>query len=86
VAREVLDSAGVTPEEDMRSQQKPATGSQLAPSAGSTSEEPEPKAEAGGEERLSVFEDFLQNLDLDNLDETSSEDDDSDDEKPKKKK
>jgi len=86
VSREVLDSAGVTPEEDMRSQQKPAsTGSQLAPSAGSTAEEPEPKAEAGGEERLSVFEDFLQNLDLDNLDESSSDDDADDDEKPKKK-
>jgi bifunctional DNase/RNase len=75
VAREVLESAGVMPEEDVRNQKPPAAPP--APSRASA----EPEAE-GGEERLSVFEDFLQNLDLDNLD-TPAEDDD-DEKKPKK--
>jgi len=74
VSREVLDSAGVMPEDDARSQ-KPV------PPPAQESKAVEPEAE-GGEERLSVFEDFLQNLDLDNLD-TPSEDEDED-KKPKK--
>lgn len=74
VAREVLDSAGVMPEEDVRS--RPA-----APPAPAPKTAPEPEVE-GGEERLSVFEDFLQNLDLDNLDKPAEDDDEE--KKPKK--
>ena len=51
VAHEVMDSAGVEPEEDIQSQSTPPP----APA----------DAAPDGEERLSVFEDFLQNLDLD---------------------
>jgi uncharacterized protein len=88
VSPEVMDSAGVTPEEDARTQQqkpeRPST--QLAPSTPATEEpKPAPAPEAGTEERLSVFEDFLQNLDLDNLDDSSHEDD-TDENKPKPKK
>jgi len=55
VARDIMDTAGITPEEDLqqraaREAEKPA----------------EPEGE-GGEERLSVFEDFLDKLDLDNI-------------------
>ena len=73
VSREVLDSAGVEPEDDMRSQ-KPAAPAPLAPpSRQATPAEPE---SSGSEERLSVFEDFLDNLNLDNLDPPSDEDED----------
>jgi uncharacterized protein len=73
VAPEVLDSAGVMPEDDVRNQKPPAPAPKAAPV------EPEPE---GGEERLSVFEDFLQQLDLDNLDSPSEDEDE--DKKPKK--
>lgn len=79
VAREVLDSAGVTPEDDLRSQK--STGAQLAPSE-PPSEHVEQEVESPSEERLSVFEDFLANLDLDNL--SDSPDDEEDEDKPKK--
>jgi uncharacterized protein len=78
VSRDVLDSAGVEPEDDMRSQ-KPSASAPLVPPLKSTSNEPE---SAGSEERLSVFEDFLDNLNLDNLDTPSDEDEDEN--KPKK--
>ncbi len=71
-AREVLDVAGVVPEEDLQGQ-KPAP---IVPSAEAG---PEP-----GEERLSVFEDFLDKLDLDTLGKSEDEGDDEPDEgKPK---
>jgi bifunctional DNase/RNase len=79
VAREVLDSAGITPEEE-------SAGKKTSPS----DERVQPAAEPGeaNEERLSVFEDFLQNLDLDKPEPPSEpegdEDNDTDD-KPKKK-
>jgi bifunctional DNase/RNase len=83
VAREVLDSAGVLPEEDARSQ-KPTPPPAPKPPAQSQSA-PTPSAQAeGGEERLSVFEDFLQNLDMDNLDSPSEDEDEDEDKKPKK--
>ena len=63
VSREVLDRAGVIPEEDLRDQ-PPA-----APSPGRFSADTE-SACPSREERLSVFEDFLSNLDLDTLDES----------------
>ncbi len=56
VAREIMDTAGITPEEDL---QKKAANKKTEKSA-------EGEAE-GGEERLSVFEDFLDKLDLDNI-------------------
>ena len=82
VAREVLDSAGVTPEDDLRSQK--ASGTQLAPSARPAAEEPGSAPESPSEERLSVFEDFLSNLNLGNMDDTPDEEEDEDPDKPKK--
>ncbi|HZW03798.1 MAG TPA: bifunctional nuclease family protein [Anaerolineaceae bacterium] len=69
VAREVMDSAGIIPEQDLQTDET------------ETSEEGRP-AEAedeGAQERLSVFEDFLQNLNIED------EEDDDDDEEPGKK-
>lgn len=58
VSRDILDSAGVTPEEDLQDQQA----------------SPEPPAEdvpsEQGSSRLSVFEDFLDQLDLGKIDPT----------------
>lgn len=86
VAREVLDAASVMPEEDSRAQQKPSSAS-LAPRpsapAPAAPESDSPPAE-GSEERLSIFEDFLQGLDFGTLDSSTDEEDDDDD--PKKKK
>ncbi len=78
VSRDVLDSAGVEPEDDMRNA-KPAAPAPLVPPVKPITSEPET---SGSEERLSVFEDFLDNLNLDNLDAPS--DDEDDDSKPKK--
>jgi bifunctional DNase/RNase len=73
VSREVLDSAGVQPEDDMRSQKPPSAAPLAPPSRPATPAEPEG---SGSEERLSVFEDFLDNLNLDNLDPPADEDED----------
>lgn len=62
VARSIMDSAGITPEEDLREKAPPK-------SEGST----EPETE-GGEERLSVFEDFFEKLDMEDLDKEDGED------------
>jgi uncharacterized protein len=77
VSKEVMDSAGVIPEEDLQNQ-RPAAAAANKPVS---SEEPEVESSS---ERLSVFEDFLQNLDLDNLE--NSDDEDPDEEDPKRKK
>jgi uncharacterized protein len=80
VAREVLDSAGITPEEEHAEK-----------NASSTEEKSQPSAEPGeaNEARLSVFEDFLQNLDLNKPappdEPEDDEGDDNKDDKPKKK-
>ena len=74
VSREVMDSAGVVPEEDLQNQRS-APSAPAHPVAGD-----EPEVESSPE-RLSVFEDFLQNLDIDNIDD--KEDDEPDDEEPK---
>jgi bifunctional DNase/RNase len=58
VSREVMDSAGIIPEQDI--EEKPAS---LAKTE-DTGKETQPEA---SEEHLEVFEDFLQKLDLDNL-------------------
>jgi bifunctional DNase/RNase len=76
VSREVMDSAGVIPEEDLQNQRTSPT-----PSPRAAADEPEPE---GASERLSVFEDFLQNLDIGKLE--NSEDDEEDDDDPKGKK
>jgi bifunctional DNase/RNase len=72
VSREVMDNAAVIPEEDIEEE-----------GAGEEPGEPEEISEEA-EERLSVFEDFLQNLDIDSGDEDQTDDDDEDsDESPK---
>jgi bifunctional DNase/RNase len=78
VAKEVMDSAGVIPEEDLQNQRPAAPAASAHAASGD-----EPEIESSSE-RLSVFEDFLQNLDMDNLEDT--EDDDPDEEDPKNKK
>ena len=52
VSRDVMDTAGITPEKDIQSQEPPATSS----SADAPAEDTE------AEDRLSVFESFLENL------------------------
>jgi uncharacterized protein len=76
VANEVMDSAGVIPEKDMAD--KPAPPVNLPPS-------PAP-VEEDSEERLSVFEDFLDKLDFDKGSDTSEGDDKPDEDKPDDKK
>jgi bifunctional DNase/RNase len=65
VAKSVMDSAGIIPEEDLQ----PGEGEEGVPS-----KETE-ELDESGEERLSVFSDFLEGLDLDKMD---SEEDDQD--------
>ncbi len=78
VSKEVMDSAGVMPEEDLQNQRPTTPAAPTRPAAG---EEPDIETSS---ERLSVFEDFLQNLDLDNLED--KEDDEPDEDDPKKRK
>ena len=73
IAREVLDVAGLTPEVDIDEKKTDADGEPLA---GSEVEEPE------GEERLSVFEDFLDQLNVDLPSEPDEGDEDDDPGKP----
>jgi len=65
VSRPILDSVGVTPEEDMQETTKDK--GQLTES--SAAEIPE--------ENLSVFEDFIENLDIDDEGKDDQEDDDT---------
>ena len=60
VAREVMDAAGIIPEEDEVSDETEFTEEETAVET--------------GEERLSVFEDFLEQLNLDDDDDTDDED------------
>ncbi len=76
VSKDVMDAAGVIPEEDVQDQRP-------APDAPKEVAKEEPGTTSSSE-RLSVFEDFLQNLDLDNLE--SPDDDNPDQEGPKRKK
>jgi uncharacterized protein len=79
VSREVLDSAGVVPEEDLRELKPPVESASAA-----TPPQPESNPPAApSEERLHVFEDFLSNLNLDTLDQ-SGEEGEGDEDKPKK--
>jgi uncharacterized protein len=81
VDRDVLDTAGIIPEQET-SESEPESAPEEEPEA-----KPETHPETGSaEERLSVFEDFLDKLDLDNLDKPTdaSADDSEEDDKPKK--
>ena len=66
VSREIMDSAGMIPEEEVQ-KSEPGASSPAAKQPGEASEE-----------RLSVFEDFLEKLDMDDL--TNPPDDDEPDE------
>ena len=69
VDKRVFEVAGVIPDEDIRSAQPKTTPPEVT-----ALEEPTESLEAEpSEDRLSVFEDFIEKLDLDNLD--SSEED-----------
>jgi uncharacterized protein len=68
VARAVLDSAGIIPEEDLQDQTS-------RPQELTTSE---PTETESSEERLSVFKDFLEGLDLGDLDNPEPHNDDED--------
>jgi bifunctional DNase/RNase len=81
IAREVMDSAAVVPDKDLQQDQESS-----APLA-NTPPPPQTQAEAAdSEQRLSVFEDFLQNLDMDDLSNTSGDEDEPDEGKPDKRK
>lgn len=75
VSSEVMDSAGIVPEQDIQAQD--ATG--VSAAAATSGEE---TVEEESEERLSVFEDFLQNLELDDTSENDEEEDDEDPDRP----
>ncbi|NJD60051.1 MAG: hypothetical protein C3F13_03470 [Anaerolineales bacterium] len=64
VSRQILDSVGVIPEEDMQEGSGEKTQAAEAPTA------------EINEENLSVFKDFLENLDIDDEDKGNQEDDD----------
>jgi hypothetical protein len=68
IHQSVLDEAGITPETDMQTE-----GLEAGEGAASTSEE--------GGDRLSIFEDFIDQLDLGKLDDKDKPDDDSDEKK-----
>ena len=74
VARDIMDSSGTEPEKDIQDE-----GLSQEPSAHGISE-----TGAESSERLSIFEDFLQNLDLDTPDDDQDEQDDSSDEPEEK--
>jgi len=76
VSSEVMDSAGIVPEQDIQAQD--AVGSSSAAAAASSDE----VVEEESEERLSVFEDFLQNLELDETSDNDEEEDDEDPDRP----
>jgi bifunctional DNase/RNase len=62
----VMTAAGIVPEEDVQDQAS-GEGGEAGP--------------GGGESRLSIFEDFIDKLNIDDLDNEEKEDDDDDDEK-----
>lgn len=69
IAREVMDTAGVIPEQEIEA--SPTESSEAAPA---------PKVNEEGEDRLSIFEDFLSNLNMDDLSKSSDDDDKEPDE------
>jgi bifunctional DNase/RNase len=71
VASEVMESSGIIPEQDIQAQESSASYSATSAPSGAEPVEEE------SEERLSVFEDFLQNLGIG--DEPGGDDDEEDD-------
>ena len=69
VARPVMDAAGITPETDLH-KEPPSQPTEKTP--------PPPIEKDDDSSRLSIFEDFLGKLDLDDLDKKDSEDEDKD--------
>lgn len=60
VSKEILDEAGITPDREIKAE--------AAKEEGTPAAQPEkPAEESTSSERLSVFEDFLNNIDLDDL-------------------
>jgi bifunctional DNase/RNase len=72
VATSVMESAGIIPEEDIQEDEQPAPLARRAPG---------PKEPAESDERLSVFDDFLTRLDLDE-DQAEDDDDNAPDSRP----
>jgi uncharacterized protein len=68
VERSIMDTAGITPEDDLQGKGE-AKGDQVEKHDG------EPELE-GGEENLSVFEDFFDKMNLDDLDKDEGEEGD----------
>ena len=68
VAREVIDVAGIEPEKEIPKEDQ--LSGEISPEV----------QDEGGEERLSVFEDFLLNLDIDEADDSAYEENDDPDE------
>lgn len=68
VASSIMEMAGITPEEDLQEK----GGEKPAKPAESDGETPE------GEERLSIFEDFFEKLDLEDLDKDKGDDEEDD--------
>ncbi len=83
ISKDVMEAAGLVPDQDLQQQQQQEPPAPLAPTTPST---PPPTEEPDTEGRLSVFEDFLQNLDMDDLSNPPDEDDESDENKPDKDK
>jgi uncharacterized protein len=70
VSREVMENAGVVPEQESESEESEA-------------ESPVPEEiEEEAEERLSVFEDFLQNLEIDRSSDDDDDEEEDDDDRP----
>ncbi|RME87366.1 MAG: bifunctional nuclease family protein [Anaerolineae bacterium] len=59
----VMAIAGIVPEKDIRQEEEETTPASTPP------------AEEGSEDRLSIFEDFIEKLDIENLDEDEDQDD-----------
>lgn len=66
VTKNIMDMAGITPEEDLQEQ------------ASERAEKPEEPEVEGGEDRLEIFQDFFEKLDMDDLDKDKDKDEDKD--------
>lgn len=74
VHQSVMDEAGIVPETDMRPMDA-SQGGASGPASGDRSAQPLPEESA---DRLSIFEDFIDKLNLDKLDDKDKKDDASD--------
>lgn len=76
VSKDVIDTAGIEPEKEAEEQDEVAIDD-ASESAVQTAPE-----DVDSEERLSIFEDFLQKLDIDDISHSSGQEDDKDEDKP----